>query len=208
MGMSTPMEEAKRQSRWRRRVVVLAGVLFPLLVAGGVIVPQIITGVSEEGKQEQAELADSQPPALDFSNPYPGKTPLRLPRDYEAGFIPKLLDLQNLFSGKAHSGSQIEREYARLLGFPRSHGDVIVMDDVGRKIKDIIFKDPVMVGAVTASDVPIPSFAPFGGPGPVWRYPDPQIAQIEDSEPAVIPEPSTALLLLFGLVAIGYHRRA
>jgi hypothetical protein len=139
-------ESSNRKSRWPARIVVLAGVLFPLLVVGGVLAPQVISLMAEVGVAS-AEPEPEAETVLDFSGPLPGKPPLLLPRDYEAGFVPELLDLQNLFTGTNHTPDPMSKEYARLLGFPRSHGDVIVMDDVDREIKDVIFKDPVMVFA-------------------------------------------------------------
>jgi len=147
--MATAREESTRQSPWPARVVVLAGVLFPLLVTGGVLAPRVISLMADPVIESTATEAES-PATLDFSKPLPGKPPLLLPRDYDAGFVPELLDLQNLFSAASHTADQMAEEYARLLGFPRSHGDVIVMDDVDREIRDVIFKDPVMVGAETA----------------------------------------------------------
>ena len=147
--MATAREETTRQSPWPARVVVLAGVLFPLLVTGGVLAPRVISMMADTETVAAATEAES-PPTLDFSKPLPGKPPLLLPRDYDAGFVPELLDLQNLFTGSTQTADQMAQEYARLLGFPRTHGDVIVMDDVDREIRDVIFKDPVMVGAETA----------------------------------------------------------
>jgi hypothetical protein len=138
----------------------------------------------------------------------PGKPPLLLPRDYEAGFVPELLDLQNLFNGSGETPNQLSQEYARLLGFPRSHGDVIVMDDVDREIKDVIFKDPVMVGAETAYPRPNPSLLPIGEARPLGdglRFDDPQ--GTGEGPVAPIPEPGTAALLASGLVILAFRHR-
>ena len=196
-----------RRSRWPARIVVLAGVLFPLLVTGGVLAPQVISLVAESGiagseTEPEAEVV------LDFSRPLPGKPPLLLPRDFEAGFVPELLDLQNLFSGTTHSPEQISHEYARLLGFPRSHGDVIVMDDVDREIQDVIFDDPVMVGAETAYPRPNPALLPIGEPRPLGdglRFDDPQATG--EGPVAPIPEPGTGALLATGLVILALRQR-
>jgi hypothetical protein len=125
------------------------------------------------------------------------------------GFVPELLDLQSLFSGASHSDDLMSRQYARLLGFPRSHGDVIVMDDVGREIEEVYFEDPIMVGAVTQSVMPdLDGFGPDGDARPLGdglRYDDPQGS---GPPPEIIPEPSPVLLILFGLAALGYRSRA
>jgi hypothetical protein len=206
--MATAKEDTTRQSPWPARVVVLAGVLFPLLVTGGVLAPRVISLMADTEIEDTGTEAGSSV-TLDFSKPMSGKPPLLLPRDYDAGFVPELLDLQNLFTGESHTPDQMAAEYARLLGFPRSHGDVIVMDDVDREIRDVIFKDPVMVGAETAYPRPNPALLPIGDPRPLGdglRFDDPQATG--EGPVAAIPEPGTAALLASGLTILAYrHRR-
>jgi hypothetical protein len=205
--MATAPEDTTRRSRWPARIVVLAGVLFPLLVAGGVLAPQVISLIAETEVDGTAIEPESEV-ALDFSGPLPGKPPLLLPRDYEAGFVPELLDLQILFTGSTQTPDRMAQEYARLLGFPRSHGDVIVMDDVDREIRDVIFKDPVMVGAETAYPRPNPALLPIGNPRPLGdglRFDDPQATGEGPVSP--IPEPGTGALLAFGLVLLAFRHR-
>ncbi len=205
--MAMARESSSRNSRWPARIVVLAGVLFPLLVAGGVLAPQIISLVAET-EIANTPIEPEAEIALDFSGPLHGKPPLLLPRDYDAGFVPELLDLQNLFTGSSKTPVQMSREYARLLGFPRSHGDVIVMDDVDREIKDVIFKDPVMVGAETAYPRPNPALLPIGDPRPLGdglRFDDPQATGEGPVSPS--PEPGTGALLALGLVVLGFRHR-
>jgi hypothetical protein len=205
--MATVREDSTRNSRWPARVVVLAGILFPLLVAGGVLAPQVISVMA--GTEIQSTATEPEPEVvLDFSRPMPGKPPLLLPRDYDAGFVPELLDLQNLFNEASQDPNRMAQEYARLLGFPRSHGDVIVMDDVDREIKDVIFKDPVMVGAETAYPRPNPALLPIGEPRPLGdglRYDDPQGSG--EGPVAPVPEPGTAALLATGLAILAFRHR-
>jgi hypothetical protein len=206
--MATTREDITRHSPWPARVVVLAGILFPLLVTGGVMAPRVI-GLMADTEIEGSTTQGESPVTLDFSKPLPGKPPLLLPRDYEAGFVPELLDLQNLFTAESYDSDQMATEYARLLGFPRSHGDVIVMDDVDREIRDVIFKDPVMVGAETAYPRPNPALLPIGEPRPLGdglRFDDPQATG--EGPVAPIPEPGTAALLASGLAILALrHRR-
>jgi len=205
--MATVREESTRNSRWPARIVVLAGVLFPLLIAAGVLAPRVISLLADMEIESTAGEAEPES-TLDFSGPMPGKPPLLLPRDYDAGFVPELFDLQNLFSGSAHTPDQMPQQYARVLGFPRSHGDVIVMDDVDREIKDVIFKDPVMVGAQTAYPRPNPALLPIGDPrslGDGLRFDD---AQATGEGPVTpIPEPGTGVLLASGLVILALSLR-
>jgi hypothetical protein len=205
--MATARENSIRQSRWPARVVVLAGILFPLLVTGGVLAPQVISLMAETEIESTTTESESQV-VLDFSGPMSGKPPLLLPRDFEAGFVPELFDLQNLFNSSGHNRDQLSQEYARLLGFPRSHGDVIVMDDVDREIQDVIFKDPVMVGAETAYPRPNPALLPIGEPRPLGdglRFDDPQATG--EGPVAPIPEPGTATLLASGLAILAFRHR-
>jgi len=205
--MATARQDNTRKSRWPARIVVLAGVLFPLLVAGGVLAPQVISLVADT-EVESAATEQEAEVALDFSRPLPGKPPLLLPRDFDAGFVPELLDLQNLFTGSSHTADEMSQEYSRLLGFPRSHGDVIVMDDVDREIKDVIFKDPVMVGAQTAYPRPNPALLPIGEPRPLGdglRFDDPQATG--EGPVAPIPEPGTGVLLASGLAILAFRCR-
>jgi len=205
--MATARENNIRQSRWPARVVVLAGILFPLLVTGGVLAPQVISLMAETEIESTTTESESQV-VLDFSGPMSGKPPLLLPRDFEAGFVPELFDLQNLFNSSGHNRDQLSQEYARLLGFPRSYGDVIVMDDVDREIQDVIFKDPVMVGAETAYPRPNPALLPIGEPRPLGdglRFDDPQATG--EGPVAPIPEPGTATLLASGLAILAFRHR-
>jgi hypothetical protein len=205
--MATARENSIRQSRWPARVVVLAAILFPLLVTGGVLAPQVISLMAETEIESTTTESESQV-VLDFSGPMSGKPPLLLPRDFEAGFVPELFDLQNLFNSSGHNRDQLSQEYARLLGFPRSHGDVIVMDDVDREIQDVIFKDPVMVGAETAYPRPNPALLPIGEPRPLGdglRFDDPQATG--EGPVAPIPEPGTATLLASGLAILAFRHR-
>ena len=190
--MATVREDSIRQSRWPARIVVLAGVLFPLLVTAGVLAPRVISFMAESAIESTATDADSKS-ELDFSGPMPGKPPMLLPRDFEAGFVPEMFDLQNLFTGSGDAPDPMAQQYARLLGFPRSHGDVIVMDDVDREIKDVIFKDPVMVGARTAFPRPNPALLPIGNPRPLGngvRFDDPQA-----SVAALLARPKSSIFI-------------
>jgi hypothetical protein len=205
--MPMARKNSSRKYSWPARIVILAGVLFPLLVAGGVLAPQVISLMAEV-EVANAEAEPEAETVLDFSGSLSGKPPLLLPRDYEAGFVPELLDLQNLFTGANHTPDQMSKEYARLLGFPRSHGDVIVMDDVDREIKDVIFKDPVMVGAETAYPRPNPALLPIPEARPLGdglRFDDPQATGEGPVSP--IPEPGTGVLLASGLAILAFRHR-
>jgi hypothetical protein len=201
--MEAPREEPIRRPDWRRRLVALAVVLFPLLVAGGVLAPQVVSVMAEELENS----GEPEAPALDFSGEYLSKPPLLLPDQELPGFIAELLDLQHLFTA-SRSQDLMSRQFARMLGFPRNHGDVIVLDDVDRKIQDVVFKDPIMLGATTDPLTPDPNLLSLDDPRPFGdglRFDDPQ--GTGQGQVAPVPEPSTAVLLLGGLAVLAQHRQ-
>ena len=79
-----------------------------------------------------------------------GRSPLLVPRDFSAGFIPELLDLDQLFRDTEFRVDPSGERLARLLAFPRSHGDAIVLDDVDGYPLDLLFDD-ALVGDTIAS---------------------------------------------------------
>jgi hypothetical protein len=214
--MADPTERPTRQTPWQRRLTVLAAILFPLLVAGGILAPQVVRVMAAE---QEPEATAEKPIELDFSDPIHTMPPLPLPRDFGVGFVPELLDLHNLFRDGAgsrnfYSPDLLSPRFARLLSFPRDHGDVIVLDDIDRQIRDIVFKDPVMVGAVTGTLGPRdPGLLSLGNPRPFGdglRFDDPLFAGEPDLDPlppTPVPEPRTGLLVALGLSALALRRR-
>jgi hypothetical protein len=205
--------EPTRDSLWRRRLVVLATVLFPLLVLGGALAPQVVS-VMLDDLQLLSTDEEYESPELDFEEALPGIPPLPLPLeqlDFGTGYISELLDLQHLFTRSRLSNDPMSRRFSRLLNFPRNHGDVIVMDDVGRQIRDVIFKDPILVGAVTDdSGIGDPGLLALGDPRPIgdgFTFDDPQATgQGDPGFITALPEPSSLGLTLAGLLVFACHR--
>ena len=145
-----------------------------------------------------------------------GRSPLLVPRDFSAGFIPELLDLDQLFRDTEFRVDPSGERLARLLAFPRSHGDAIVLDDVDGYPLDLLFDDALVGDTIASvpdglpdafglgpigSSVPLGNrvrFDDFPGGGPGRR----------SSGGGAIPEPATGVLLALGLGALGIRRRA
>jgi hypothetical protein len=138
--------------------------------------------------------------------------PLLLPRDFSAGFIPELLDLEHLFSRADYLSNSDSYDRARMPLFSLNFGNVIVLEDVDQKIREIVFKDPVLMQTAQASPMPPPAadLTPLGGPDPVGdgpRFDDYLGPHLDIDDDLVVPEPSTGLLVGFGLLLLSTLRR-
>jgi len=208
--MARQSEASTRETPWRNRFVVLVAVLVPILVAGGILAPQVVSVMIDESQLE--EQTDGDATELRFDQPLPGVPPLPLPRDFDIGFTPELLDLQHLFTRSRRPELPMSQRFSRLLSFPRNHGDLIVMDDVDRQIRDVVFKDPIMVGAVTDIGPPDPDLLALGDPRPFGdglQFDDPISSGVGELDPipAAIPEPNTFAMLLLGLLSLACYKR-
>jgi hypothetical protein len=182
--------------------------LFPLLVAGGFLAPAVIQVLAVAQELTESERA----PVVDRTSPY-ARRPLLVPRDFSAGFIPELLDLDQLFLGGDYRVGASADRLARVASFPRSHGDAIVLDDVGQFVRDITFKDILMdepSPTLLAGD-PNADLMPLCGTlhaGNCVRDDDLTGGggHIGGGQP--IPEPGTLVLVALGLTALGGGRRA
>ena len=200
--MADRKSREQRSARWRERLAVVFMALFPLLVAAGFLAPAVIQVLAVAQELTESERA----PVVDRTNPYAHR-PLLVPRDFSAGFIPELLDLDQLFLGSDDHIPLDAGRLARITSFPRSHGDAIVLDDVGEFAQDITFKDILMEepAPMLLAGAPGDDLLPLCGTlhaGNCVRDDDLTSggAEVEEGQP--IPEPGTGVLLALGLTAL------
>lgn len=190
--------DKRSRRRWRERAAVLVMALFPLLIGVGFFAPGWVRVLAT------AQEADAGPrgPLVDRIGPF-ARRPLPAPRPMFADLTTELLDVDRIFAGDlapiAPGASQGSGS------FPRSYGDNIVLDDVGKTLPKISFQDILTdpLDAIYSDDedegvLPMCATAPLGN---CVRFDDFTGARaLEDQTP--VPEPGTAALLALGLAAL------
>jgi hypothetical protein len=197
----------ERDQRRRRPIAAWLLALFPMLVGLGILAPGMVQvmAVEDAGLDERNVRITRR--LSRFAH-----QPLLLPRDFSQGFVPELLDLEHLFNRVEYMADPSARDRLRDTDFPSTYGNVIVIDDVNQRLREIIFSDPVIDSQVVATgwQPPAANLTPLGTslgstPGPQYDgYFGPQIDVDEDF---IVPEPSTGLMLGLGLLGLAAIRR-
>jgi hypothetical protein len=214
---------SKRSARWHRRFVAWLLLLLPSTVLGGLLAPGFVRVQLAERGDSAAERRSSEPgpgvPRQTSSSP-------AVRPEGSIGFVPDLLDLDRLFVKPRPSPARPQsqtlpptpspraRLLAKLISFPRNHGDTIVLDDVEELPRSVVFKDVLSTSVVEPSFGGGELFALYpgwGDPFPFgngWRYDDFVGGGITIDNPPPVPEPGTATLVGVGLAGLAWLGRA
>ncbi len=124
--------------------------------------------------------------------------------------MPELIDLERLFEAKRYRLASSDDRIARLPSFARHHGDSIVLDDLGPVVEKVVFGCAPITGAPTQRKrVEVDdSLFPLCG-----VLPAASCVRFDDFTSggggfAVVPEPTTGVLVAMGLVMLALGRRS
>lgn len=203
--MPEPKQLENPRERKRFALIKLMFGLFPLLVAGGFMAPGWVQLLAVAQVEEDTARAV----VVDRIGPY-GRRPLLVPRDFSPGFVPELLDLEQLFVGsRSHLGPD-DQHPARVPAFDRSFGDLIAFDDMGQLTPPVEFKDVLMdaqsthLAGLLDEDFVLPLCGTLYA-GNCVRDDDFSGEFVIDTRP--IPEPDTAALMGLGILGLAWQGR-
>lgn len=213
-----PVETGKSPRR-TRGAALAAAALFPALVSAGVFAPGLVQLALQSGDaSSQGSLSLGTPSAFE-------RQPLPAPRDPAISFTPVALELDRLFveteyrgvapsqdfagaGGGGAGAAPTPGELARLLSFPRSDTDPILLDAPDPHVEELVFKDalvpeqPAETQVADQGDLFLPLCGVLGSTDCI-RFDD-FTTVVGRSVP--IPEPSSSGLLAAGLAVLARLR--
>lgn len=192
--MPSPERETDQQEESKRdRLAALLFVFFPLMIAGGFMLPGFVSAVSDGAKRAQplpVVVLDTAPRRVELDH-----QPILVPRNFTQRVGVASMHLEDLFR-KDLVDRYAKGDPAKGKGFARSHSDVIVLDDATPQQRQIVEAET----PPTQLDLQLD---PNDGEWILDEVFDGDTALIdgpmdEDDGPPVVPEPQTG-----GLVALG-----
>ena len=217
--MANEPAETGTPARSRRKSVIGAVALFPLLVSAGVMTPGLVElAFRTDGAGDELAPRRAVESVLE-------RQPLPAPRDPAVVFAPAALDLDQAVVvaqvRRADPASDLggiplpsvgapatAAEIAQLLSFPRHDTDPIVLDELAPPEQQIVFKDALIpeelpeLALVDQSEL----FLPL-----CFTIPSQDCIRFNDFTTVVpslpIPEPGTGALVAAGLALLAIRRR-
>ena len=198
---------AAEGSRKRERFATLLLVLCPLLVTTGFFAPGFVRFLAQAELEEPEERA----PVVDRLGPFAHR-PLLVPRDFSEGYVPELLDMDELFIERSFKAGHVQREQvAKVSAFDRSFGDSIVRDSVGQLIADLVFKDALMDELprtlLAALDLEDTNLGLCGSLYAANCVRDDDLTSTSVTVALPVPEPGGVTLLALGLIGLAVCAR-
>ncbi len=215
--MAKPTQGSRRSAPWHRRLVGLLLFLLPAGVMAGLFAPGVVRVVAEKAVTAAAK---GVPRGNDSRTSAAVTTPLRQyafepslqPSDFGIGVATRFQDLDQVFVDPYYRLDSATGRYARLLAFPRNHGDSIVLDGTERyAVTGVRFRDAL--GGSVAEPGFGDKWEPFalGSPIPMGDglhfddFPGSHTLPLPPLFP--VPEPGTGSLLGVGLLMLAWQRR-
>jgi hypothetical protein len=195
----------------RHRIVVAIVLMLPLLAVLGSLAPVFVTVQYEE---EEVLVPPKRKP---YHVVRLAHRLLLATQDYSTRWMPEMVDLEKLFVSpryRVHHRAQVSQWRTEMPYFPRSRGEMIVLNDVDDYIANTLFRDALQPGVVAdATSVWDPILfdviSDTTRPGNTDQFDDFTGQGDDDDEPPppIVPEPGTGSLLALGLIVLALRAR-